>query len=436
MKTTKQQLLIAALALAGIICFAQTAKAEIDVQSPDTLYVPERAIILHGDASKAERDVLAVFYTREDVSPNDPDAPRFLFLDSKGKVALGIGGQVYATGSYDMRGAINSNGFSTYDISIPSDPTLRSRLGANLSNSSLFLKLVGKASKFGIFQAYIKGNFTGNSGGYGFTLKQAYLSLGHLTLGLTNSTFVDVVTEAPVVDTEGPSGKIGGKNILFRYVTPVRKGFSAAVSVELPKKTYTLSTQTEALSARVPDVPAYVQYSWQPGQHIRLSGIFRDMPYRDVKAGVNRLQPGYGVTFSAITNIDMYGISQFFGHIAYGRGIAQYVNDLSGEGFDLVYSKQSGEMEAPETMAWTAGVIVNATPKLQFTTAFSRAQVYELGYLGGSTYRYGEYFDVNAFYNFDNNLKVGAEYLHGWRTNYDGQTGTANRVNLLVSYSF
>lgn len=408
----------------------------VEVNSNDTLYVPERAVILHGSPDTADRDVMAVFYSREDLAPNDPDAPRFLLLDTKGKIAFGIGGQVYATASYDMDGAVNSNGFATFDIPVPSDPAQRSRLGANVSNSSLFIKLVGKTSRFGMFQLYFQTNFTGNTGGYGFKLKQAYATLAHLTVGLTNSTFVDPATQAPTVDNEGPSGQISDKNILFRYTTPVRKGFSAALSVEMPKVSYTLSPQTEALSARVPDIPAYVQYSWAPGQHLRISGIFRDMPYRDLRTGQNRLQPGYGVQISTITNIDTYGFVQLFGHLAYGRGIGQYINDLGGNGFDLVYDRTAGSLKAPEMMGWTAGIIVNPTSRLQFTGAFSRAQVYDVAELGGDTYRYGQYLDVNGFYNVDANFRIGAEYLHGWRKDYSAQLGQANRIDFLLQYSF
>ena len=418
---------------AAVGFYQQSAYAQ---SNTDTLYIPERAVILHGDSKSADKDVMAVFYSRENLAPNDPDAPRFLLLDTKGKIAFGIGGQLYATASYDMDGAINSNGFTTYDIAVPSDPAMRSRFGANVSNSSLFIKLVGKAKKFGMFQLYFQSNFTGNNGGYGFKLKQAYVGLGNFTLGLTNSTFVDPATQAPTIDNEGPSGQISDKNILFRYVTPVRKGFSAALSIELPQFTYTVSKETQSLSARVPDIPAYVQFSWGGGQHLRLSGIFRDLGYRDLKTSQNKLQPGYGVQLSTITNVDMYGIVQFFGHMAYGRGIGQYINDLGGNGFDLVYSQTTGKMEAPKMMGWTAGLIVNATSKLQFTGAFSRSQIYGLNYLGGDTYRYGQYLDVNGFYNIDANFRVGAEYLHGWRKDYDGETGEANRLNVLVQYSF
>ena len=419
----------------GILAFVSASAVAQDIKT-DTVYIPERAVLLHGDKNNVDKDVMAIFYSREDLAFNDPDAPRFLFLDRQGKVAFGIGGQLYATASYDFAGAVDGSGFATYDIDVPANPANRSRLGADLSHSSLFIKLVGKSSKLGMYQVYFQSNFTGTSGGYGFMLKQAYATINHLTVGLTNSTFVDPSTQSPTIDSEGPSGQIGGKNILFRYITPTRKGFTGAVSVELPKTTYTTNDYTERLSARVPDIPAYVQYSWKPGQHLRLSGIFRDMAYRDLKTGKNILTPGYGVKLSAITDVDQYGIVQLFGHIAYGKGIGQYVNDLSGNGYDLVFNTASGKMEAPGMLGWTAGVYVNATSKLMFTGAFSRSQVYDCAQLGADSYRYGQYVDVNGFYNIDPNFRVGAEYLHGWRNNYDGRTGQANRFNVLLQYSF
>ena len=53
-----------------------------------------------------------------------------------------------------------------------------------------------------------------------------------------------------------------------------------------------------------------------------------------------------------------------------------------------------------------------------------------------STYRYGQYFVANVFWNVTPNMQVGAEYLRGWRTNFDNSTNHANRMNLLVQYSF
>lgn len=398
--------------------------------------IPERAVVLMGNPRSADDEVLEVFYSREDLAFNDPDAPRFLLLDRKGSIAFGIGGQLYATASYDFDGAIPSPNFTTYNIDVPNNPADRQRFGADLSHSSLFMKLVGKTRRFGQFSVYFQSNFTGDNGGYGFKLKQAYVTLGHLTAGKTNSTFVDGASQAPTIDTEGPSGQIADKNILFRYTTPAYKGLKGAVSIEVPQASYTLGTGTQGIPQRVPDIPAYLQYSWAPGLHVRASAIFRDLAYRDILHGENRLQVGWGLQLSTIANLDPAGFLQLFGHVAYGKGIGQYINDLGGNGFDLVAGDKPGELVAPRQMGWAAGLYINPTSRLQITSCFSRAQTYNLHRLGGDTYRYGQYVDANAFYSLDSNCKIGAEYLHGWRKNYDGTSGHANRINLLLQYSF
>lgn len=402
----------------------------------DTVLIPERAVVLHGDPQNINKEVLGVFYSREDLAFSDPDAPRFLLVDREGKIVFGLGGQLYATASYDFDGSVDGNGFTTYDIPTPNTAASRQRFGGDLSHSSLFAKLVGKSDKLGMYQVYFQANFTGNNGGYGFKLKQAYVTLHNFTAGLANSTFVDGASQAPTIDPQGPSGEIGQKNILFRYTTPSYKGFKAAASIEIPSTTFTLSPTTESISNRVPDIPVYIQYSWASGQHVRASAIFRDMAYRNLKTGKNKLQPGWGVQLSTITDLDPFGVLQFFGHIAYGEGIGTYMNDLGGSGYDLVPGKKPGELIAPKMMGWTTGLYINVTKKMFFTGAFSREQVYDLSNMGGDAYRYGQYAYANGYYQVDSNFRVGAEYIHGWRKDYNNTTGTANRLNVLLQYSF
>ena len=59
-------------------------------------------------------------------------------------------------------------------------------------------------------------------------------------------------------------------------------------------------------------------------------------------------------------------------------------------------------------------------------------------YYGSSpeSYRKGQYLVANAFWNVSSNLQVGVEYLRGWRTDFSSSTRHANRLNMLVQYSF
>lgn len=428
MKTIKTvATLMAAAAVAPAVHAVQPAYA-------DTMLIPERSIVLSGDSTASHSDLIAVLYSREDLAYNDPSAPRFLFLDRKGKIAMGIGGYVLGTASYDMNGAIDGTGFTTYDIPTPMDPAQRNRLGADLSHTTLFLSLATHNEKVGDIKMYIKSNFTGNNGGYGFKLKQAWVSVGHVTAGLAPSTFQDGASQAPTIDSEGPSGQVGATNLLVRYKTKSFNGFSAAISAEMPDAEYTLAPSTTTIAQRVPDIPIYLQYAWGGGDnHIRLSGILRELSYRDTAAGRNHFVTGLGGQLSGVSTI--YGPLGVFGHVAYGKGIAEYINDFSGNGFDLV-DDGTGKLKAPNTLGWAAGLTLQPNSKVLVSAAYSQARVYGLDHMPSDTYRYGQYATVTGYYNITPDLQVGLEYIWGRRSDYSGVSGHANRLEASVQYSF
>lgn len=405
------------------------------VQTP-TDGIPKCVLILSGDSTApGVADHIAVLYSREGLSFNDPGAPRFLFFDRQGKVALGIGGYVKASAMYDFNGAIDDNGFTTFDIPVPRDPAQRNRFGADASHSTIFLKLVTKPTKFGRVIVYIQTDFTGDNGGYGLKLKQAYVSLGNVTAGLAHSVFSDPESQAPTIDPQGPSGQVDKRNIMFKYAVKLGKGFSVGASLEVPTAGYQLSSSEQAINQRCPDIPAYVQYSWgKSDSHVRLSGIFRRMSYRDLVKGKNRFESGWGVQFSTIANI--VGGLDIFGHYVYGKGIATYINDLSDADYNLIPSTTAGRMTAPAIGALTAGLAWQVSPKVMVSADYSNARLYDCDRLGGDTYRYTQYISANLYYNITDDFKVGAEYLFGTRKDYNGLHNKANRFEAMLQYSF
>lgn len=399
----------------------------------DTLLIPQRAIVLTGDTTPQNKEQIAILYSRDELSYNDPGAPRFLFLDREGRGALGIGGAVNAIAIYDMHGAIDNDGFTTFDIPVPGNPALRNRFGADATNSTLFLKLVTRNTRLGHIVVYMQTDFTGNNGNYGLKLKQAYVSVGGFLLGKSRTTFADAASEAPTVDPEGPSGQIGSKNLMIQYKTPTYKGLSAAISVELPQADYTLAEQTQSIAQRCPDIPLYVQYAWNGDSHIRASAILRELSYRDNLAQRNRFATGWGVQFSTVSALGA-GV-ELFGHITYGHGIAAYVNDLGGNGYDLV-PDGNGRLQAPGTLAWTAGLNYQPVKPLLLSACYSQARAYDLAYMSQDSYNYGQYAAFTAFYNISADFQFGLEYLWGRRRDVSGLSGHANRLIASVQYNF
>ena len=55
--------------------------------------------------------IIRIMNDRSQMRFHDPNAPRFLLTDQKGKFALGIGGYVRATGEYDFNGIVDDVDF-------------------------------------------------------------------------------------------------------------------------------------------------------------------------------------------------------------------------------------------------------------------------------------------------------------------------------------
>lgn len=403
----------------------------------DTILIPKDAIILSGDGQKGV-DLTDIIYHPIEAHFSDPKPPRFLFFDSEGKVAFGIGGFVKGTLLYDFNGSIdNGPNFSTFNIPVPNNPAQKNQLFGTVNHSSIFLQMVGRTSKLGYFQVYILTQFVGDGNtGYGLKLKQAWASLGKIRLGLAPSTFVDPQASTPTIDDFGPIGETTSKAILLQYRPQFNAHWSGAISAEIPTATYSVDPKyNEVINQRVPDIPVYLQYQWAGGKsHVRLTGLFRDLSYRDVIANKNKFARGWAVEASGL--IDIANTFTVFYQGAYGRGFGRYINDLSGNGFDLVADGTSGLMKAPRTLNYELGLRVNLTSKAFLAGSYSQARVFDWQGFGNDGYKYGQYISATFFYYILPSLEFGAEYLHGVRHDFDGQSGHANRLNAMLKFNF
>ena len=215
--------------------------------------------------------------------------------------------------------------------------------------------------------------------------------------------------------------------------------FSSSVSFNTASN---LRYTAESAAQRMPDFTGNVQYSWGAGSQIRAGALVRSMTYNsfnksgDIKA---RSTLGWGVQLS--TTFTLGSLFQVYGQANYGKGIGQFFNDISNLSVDLVPDPDNPEkMQALPMMGWYAGLQCNLNPNVFMTATYSATRLYsDNGWpvQNSDFYRYGQYFVTNIFWNATNNLQLGAEYLRGWRTGFmDKSTRHANRINVMVQYSF
>ena len=367
----------------------------------------------------------------------DPRAPRFLFMDKEGKVALGIGGYVKGTMSVDMDGISDNLDFVTADIPAPPQTTMRNQFQMDASTSRIFLKLVGNDTKVGDFTVYLETDFRGKNGHqYDLRLRQAFIQFGGWKLGKARTTFADAAASPPTIDFEGPSGSVSTKNTMIQYSHQFGKHWSTAMAIETPSASYTTDKNlSESIKQRIPDIPTYIQYAWDGGKsHIRLSNLFRFLSYRNLEQKDNKFAFGWASQLSGMITFSPH--RKLYYQAAYGKGYADYLNDLGGAGYDLIPDGDTGNLEAPYALGLVGGIQYNIHKNLFLSASFSQCRLYADGNLQGTDYRYGQYVAANVFYEPIDNCMVGFEYLYGNRHNIDGTSGDAHRINAMIQYHF
>ena len=371
---------------------------------------------------------------------NAPGMPRFSVIGNERAFYLGIGGYIRGTASYDFGDPIESPlYFIPSAIPMGNNAGNSSLMQFSAASSNLFFNFVALPHTENKVGAYIDFGFAQGMGNYGFSLKAAYLTYRNLIVGYTTSLFTDGAAAAQTIDQQGPNAMTFLFNTVVDYQWPINKHWKVGAGLEMPKVNASYLNDTRAVNQRVPDIPFYVQYSWKEGKGwLRLSGIMRNMYYRDQVAMKNDDILGFGVKLSGVSplskRLTLYSQSVF------GKGISSYVQDLQGLGLDMVPVKGTGgSMEAVEVVASYLGLQYMINKKLSISSTFSEVKAFmpeNYEYMDGSTYKQGAYWVTTLIYRVSPVLTTGAEYLWGSRTNMDDTSKHNNRVQLSMRVNF
>lgn len=411
--------------------------AAIAAGAQNWVAVPEDVtpIVCISETVNEAPEVVEIFQNTQSTYHHDPREPRFVLVDRKGRWGLGIGGYLQTKIEYDFDKAVDNVDFLPSAIQRGGAPSSQYRM--DMTNSTLFLKLVGRSRFLGDFMVYTSADWRGS--GLGFRLQNAYLSTKYFKVGYTVGTFMDLAAVPVTIDYGGPCGMTFYRSTLLQLRYGFDFGLSMGIAVEAPDVNATGDENLYIGAQRCPNVPLYVQYNWRnmPGNHIRVAAIMRDISYTDKVTAKDTDKVGWGVQASMLATI---GKLQLKGQFTVGEGIGSLVNNISNVGIDVVPNpNEPGKAMMLACEAWYAGIQYNINSKWFATAAFSQTALHSRnGYAEANPggYRKGQYAVANVFYNVSDNFQVGLEYLHGWRIDFDKKTYNANRVNLSARYDF
>ena len=412
---------------------AEPAAAQQKDNYPE-LEGPGPVIIISKDKN-GKQELIDVFNETQRPHFHDPRAPRFLLTDRQGKFALGIGGYLKTTMEYDFDGTVDDIDFIPALIPQPGSTQVRNQFQMDAGTSTIFLKLVGRTKHLGNFIVYTAGNFRGS--GKTVELQHAYLSFLGFTMGYDTGLFMDLAACPPTIDFQGPDGMTFYRATQLRYEANLMKGLKVGVGVEMPSVDGTPAKDVRINKQRMPDIPAYVQYSWTKGSHVRVGGILRSMTYEDEVSNKAKSITGWGIQASATAGL---GNFRAYGQFTYGKGIAQYLNDMSNLNVDIVpVADEAGRMQVLPMRGWFAGLQYNFSKRVFASTSYSQSRLFTkdcYAHFNETQYKKGQYLVANVFWNVTHNFQVGVEYLHGWREDFNDLSREANRINLSAQYNF
>lgn len=396
-------------------------------------------IVYVGDGEKASPDsiahLVAMFYVDQYRHFQDPLAPYFLFMSKDAKLAMGIGGCVRMRAWGDFDGSVPVNGFVPYMIPVPRDNDRKRRIGGTPGGTALFFKVIGRNAVLGDIIGYIQCDFSGPDNVI-FKLKKAYVTIADWTVGYAETTFSDPAAQAPTIDGGGQNGKTSHTDLLVRWQHDFDRHWEMAASLEIPQsKADADGVLAKKLDDYVPDLAMSGQYNWGHGEHVRLSGIIRAIPYKNLVTGQRKTILGWGVQATAV----FYPLNRLgvYGMFNTGKGYQSYLADMSIGNYDLVADDTTpGRLYAPLSVGLNVGLKYNFSPTVYACAALGRVGYYPKYKIDGTDYRYGMYGAFNIFWDMSPRLQVGAEYLIGSRHNFNGEHNHANRIDVLFQFSF
>lgn len=378
-------------------------------------------------------EIVNIFYSTQGEYFRDPRAPRFVLTDREGKWGLGIGGYVQVRAEFDFDGIVDNKDFLPSSIQREDGPSTQYQM--DITTSTLFAKLVGRSRLLGDFYVFTSGDWRGN--GNNFHLLNAYLRTKYLTLGYTTGGFMDPAAYPATVDNAGPCGMTFYRATQLALNYGFDWGLSMGIGVEAPDIDGLENEYVSVGAQRFPDIPIYFKYRFYENTHIRLGGIIRDISYRNLVSDDERQKVAWGVQASTLLT---FGDFQISGQYTMGEGIGSLINDVSNVGMDLVPSPNTpGKMLMLFTDAWFASLHYNIAPGMFASATYSQSNMRSRSGFAGANpnlYKRGQYLVVNVFADASENLQIGLEYLHGWRTDFSDDTFNANRINLSARYNF
>lgn len=337
----------------------------------------------------------------------------------KSPVIMTFGGYVKTDLIHDFD-PIDSPDF--FDVSkIPTDGSEGESTHINVKETRLRLDVRNPDKGL---RAYFEGDFYGS--GSSFRIRHAYVEYKGLLAGQTWSNFMDENIIPATLDFEKPAAYAFARQGMIRYKHSISDKMYFAVALEESKASGVAPTEPGSFENPLPDFTGRFRVTGDWG-HVQLSGFLATIRYRYATGG-NENVSLYGGNLSG--QLNFLKKDKLIYQAVYGPGVGRYRGGLS------VGPDENGDLVALTDMGFTLGVEHYWSDKFSTLVTYNMGGVDNAAGLPGTSLKNASYFAANLLYHLMKGTFVGVEYLRGEREDESGATGTANRLQFSVRYTF
>jgi hypothetical protein len=272
--------------------------------------------------------------------------------------------------------------------------------------------------------------------GYNPGLRRAFLTYGRFLVGQEFTTWQYLAALPETTDFVGPAeGTVFARQAQFRYTQPLSSKMSLAFAIENPETVYATVSAPVATSSGsdpLPDLATRLSWKTRLGE-LSLGAVARRLTVSSATGDVSAFGWGVSLAGKAPFPGGRYNDARFM--ITRGRGIGRYV------GFALLPDAVlAADAHALRPVGLTAGfaavrVGIFGTVRTSLAYSFQNGE-YDEGYRPLSDTGSAWSGAANLFMTPFEDLDLGVEYRHGRRTINDGSSGSLDRSEFSIRYSF
>ena len=267
-------------------------------------------------------------------------------------------------------------------------------------------------------------------------LRHAYGSIGNFLAGQTYTTFTNTSALAEI-DAAIAVGNIVVRQPLVRWTQPIPDtAMDVMVAMEFPSSRFTRSSSAAASienvdDERFPDMVLRLN-TRQDWGNISLSGMAREIRYRDAAKGIDEHAWGSAISLAGRINIGNRDNARFM--FSYGDVLGRYI--VGGTYADASFDEVSNELKLNTTYSGTLFYqhYWNPTWRSNLALGYSRTDL--PAYVNQALTREVSSANINLMWSPLTEFTLGLEYLYAVRELEDGRRGDMNRILLSTRFNF